>query len=214
MNRTLRQALLLTIFGVAACSSNPPPPAPVAEAPPAPKPTLSQADQTFVHAASASDAFEIQSSQLAGDKARRKPVKDFASQMVQAHTGTTQQLMQIVQSKGLPPMQPQLDDQQQQMLQMLQGESGGKFDRDYIHDQIKGHEMAVMVFKQEISDGQDADVKSFAQQTLPVIEQHLAEAKKLAGMHEARMSRHHGHAQASPDSGAAAPDASDNGDQH
>ena len=105
MNRTIRWGfapiLALSLLPVAACSQKTPD-APMASAP-APAPMLSSADQTFVQAASASDAFEIQSSQLAASKARRQSVKDFAAQMVQAHTGTTQQLMTIVQGKGITP---------------------------------------------------------------------------------------------------------------
>ena len=179
MKHSLRGALLLTSLLVAACSQTPPPP-PADAAPPAPKPALSQVDQSFVQAAAASDQFEIQSSQLAQDKARGAAVKNFAAQMVQAHTGTTQQLTQIVQSKGVQPGQPELTEDQQKMVSALQGDNASRFDRDYLHCQIKGHEAAANLFKQEISQGQDAEIKSFAQQTLPTIEQHLAEARKLA----------------------------------
>ncbi len=180
--RTLgKWAVGLSMLPLAACAHNPPPPPPMAAAP-APAPMLSSADQNFVQAAGASDAFEVQSSQLAGDKAHRAAIKQYASQMVSAHSQTTQQLMQIVQSKGMPAPTPQLNADQQQMLTSLQADSGAKFDRDYIRDQIMGHQAAVQAFQQEISGGQDADVKAFAQATLPTIQQHLMDAQKLSGM--------------------------------
>ena len=41
------------------------------------------------------------------------------------------------------------------------------------------HQEAVHLFKKYAAKGDDADVKQFAEKTLPTIEHHLEEAKKL-----------------------------------
>lgn len=181
MNRRIGWGFALALLPLAACSDNHPP---EAAAPPSapPPPALSQADTTFMQQAAASDAFEIQSSQLAAAQARRPAVKRFAQEMIQDHGQTTQQLTQIAQSKNVPPPPAQPDAEHAQMISALQGEHGGRFDRDYLRDQVSGHEMAATAYQQEISTGTDADLKAFAQQTLPIIQRHLQEARSLSGM--------------------------------
>ena len=182
MNKIVRWGAALAVVSLAACS-NEPPPTPVAATtpPPAPAPAVSPVDQQFAAQAAASDQFEIQSSQLALQKPRNRRVREFAQHMIDDHSKTTQQLTGIASSKGLT-LQPTLDQQQQQMLTELQGLNNSRaFDRAYLHGQVVGHQAAVQVFQNEISGGQDAQMKDFAQQTLPTIEDHLKEARRLGG---------------------------------
>ena len=51
--------------------------------------------------------------------------------------------------------------------------------RHYAKQQVDGHQEAANLFKKYASQGDDAEVKQFAQRTLPTIEHHLEEAKKL-----------------------------------
>lgn len=180
MNRTVRWGAALAVVSLAACSSEPPP-TPVAAAPPPPPPAVSPVDQQFAAQAGASDQFEIQSSQLALQKSRNPRVRAFAQHMIDDHTRTTQQLTGIASGKGLT-LQPALDQQQQQMLTDLQGLNNSRaFDRAYLHDQVVGHQATAQAFQTEISNGQDAQIKDFAQQTLPIIQSHLKDAQRLGG---------------------------------
>ena len=181
MNKIVRWGAALAVVSLAACS-NEPPPTPVAAAPPPPPPpAVSPADQQFAAQAGASDQFEIQSSQLALQKSHNPRVRAFAQRMIDDHSKTTQQLTGIASGKGLT-LQPALDQQQQQMLTDLQGLNNSRaFDRAYLHDQVVGHQATVQAFQTEISNGQDAQMKDFAQQTLPIIENHLKDARRLGG---------------------------------
>lgn len=44
----------------------------------------------------------------------------------------------------------------------------------------KDHQKAVGLFSKQASSGSDAELKSWAQKTLPTIKQHLAQAQELA----------------------------------
>jgi putative membrane protein len=179
MSRIVRWGTALAVVSLAACS-NEPPPTPVAAAPP-PPPAVSPADQQFAAQAGASDQFEIQSSQLALQKSHNPRVRAFAQRMIDDHNKTTQQLTGIASGKGLT-LQPALDQQQQLMLTDLQGQKTSRaFDRAYLHDQVVGHQATVEAFQTEVSNGQDAQMKDFAQQTLPVIQDHLKSARQLGG---------------------------------
>ncbi len=166
----------LALLPIAACSSNPPP---VASAPP-PRPALASADQMFINMAAAGDAAEIQGAQLAQSKAHRSAVKKYAAQMISDHTATTQQLTTIAQSKGVTPVAAPSEGAQDTMAK-LQADRGAAFDRAYVRDQVMDHQNMVQAYQDEIANGQDADVKAFAQQTLPAVEKHLHEAQALSG---------------------------------
>ena len=57
--------------------------------------------------------------------------------------------------------------------------SAQDFDKTYADQQVAAHKEAVDLFKKYASKGDDPDVKQFAEKTLPTIEHHLEEAKKL-----------------------------------
>lgn len=181
MPRIAHWGFALAFLPLAACTSNPvnpmaqTVPQPVAAAPVGP------VDQQFAMQAAASDQFEIQSSQAALQQTRSPRVRQFAQRMIDAHTQTTQQLSQIASDKGMP-LQPALEPQQQQMVSDLQSRRPGPaFDRAYLHDQVVGHQAAVEVFQNEIANGSDPELKAFAQQTLPAIQNHLRDARRLGG---------------------------------
>lgn len=175
MNCYTRWAFALALLPVAACSSNST--GPMVDTTP-PPPALAVADQAFVTAAAASDAGEIQSSQLAATKAHGPRVKAYAAKMVSDHTATSQKLMAIAQAKGVTASATPTD-MAQKMEAKLEADKPRTFDRDYVMGQVASHKSAVQVFQSEIADGQDADLKAFAQATLPSIQQHLKMAQRL-----------------------------------
>src|SRR6478609_6699168 len=58
--------------------------------------------------------------------------------------------------------------------------SGEAFDRAYMKDMVADHTKDVREFKNEAKNGKDPDVKNFAAQTAPTLEDHLKEAKNIA----------------------------------
>ena len=134
----------------------------------------------FVQKAAMSDMYEVQAGKLAAEKGQSDAVKQFARQMVDAHTKTTEELTGIVKAKSLKAELPtQLDAKHQKLIDDLNGASAQDFDKTYAKQQVDGHQTAVKLFGKYASRGDDAEVKQFAGRTLPTIEHHLAEAKKL-----------------------------------
>jgi putative membrane protein len=48
-----------------------------------------------------------------------------------------------------------------------------------VRGEVKDHEKAVKLFQKEAQSGQDPELKQFAQQTLPKLQQHLQMAQQL-----------------------------------
>ena len=134
----------------------------------------------FLQRAATSDMYEVQAGKLAADKAQSDAVKQFGQQMVDAHTKTTDELMGIVKSKNIKVDVPtKLDSEHQKLIDDLNSASAKDFDKTYASQQVEAHQNAVKLFKKYAENGDDPDVKQFATKTLPAIEHHLDEAKKL-----------------------------------
>ena len=113
--------------------------------------------------------------------------------MVTDHTPMNQQLMQLAQAKGVTPP-ADLDPAHQAILARLQRERGATFDRDYMRGQVSDHQAMIALFQREAQEGSDPDLKNFATQGLPVMQQHLQTAQSLvapvATHHSTRHSTH------------------------
>jgi putative membrane protein len=132
-----------------------------------------------VKKAAISDMFEIQASQLAQSKATSADVKTFAGKMVTDHTKTSDQLKSIVSSKPGMSLPKAMDAKHKALLTKLKGASDASFDSTYAQQQIEAHQQAVMLFTSESQNGKDADLKKFATDTLPTLQQHLSMAQQL-----------------------------------
>jgi putative membrane protein len=133
----------------------------------------------FVAMAGASDLYEIQSSQLALQKAASPAVREFAQMMVQHHQMTTEQVKAAAQAAGMAPPPPQLMPMQAEMIAELQGLSGADFDRAYIRQQIRAHELALALHTTYARKGDTPQLRQVAATARPVVEQHLARVRSM-----------------------------------
>lgn len=141
---------------------------------------LSKTDQNFVMKAASGGMAEVQAAQLAQQKSQNPKVKDFASTMITDHTQANQQLTSLAEQKGVT-VPTTLDSKDQKQLDKLSKLNGSAFDKAYIKGQIKDHETMIKLFQKEAKSGKDADLKSFADQTVPVLQKHLDMAKADSG---------------------------------
>jgi putative membrane protein len=65
------------------------------------------------------------------------------------------------------------------MIDDLNGARQEDFDKTYAKQQVSAHEDAEKLFSKYADRGDNEAVKAFAVETLPVIKQHLEDAKKL-----------------------------------
>jgi putative membrane protein len=134
----------------------------------------------FVQKAAMSDMYEIEAGKIASQKGQTAPVKGFGEMMVDAHSKTTEELKGIVASEKIKVDLPaKLDAKHQKLIDDLNAASTADFDKTYATQQVDVHQEAVNLFDAYAKKGDNAALKAFAQKTLPVIQQHLDEAKKL-----------------------------------
>jgi putative membrane protein len=135
-------------------------------------------DHKFVKEAAMGGLAEVELGKLAQEKATSPAVKQFAQRMVQDHSKANDQLKQVAEKEGVA-VPSSLDSKHQKRIDKLSKLSGTAFDKAYIKDQLKDHKKDVSEFKDEANHGTKPDVKSFASETLPTLEQHLSMVKAL-----------------------------------
>ena len=145
-----------------------------------PGPGTSQtSDQHFMKEAAAGGMAEVELGQMAADKASSPEVKQFGQRMVTDHTQANDQLKQIAAQKGVTlPSSPSAKDQATK--KRLSKLSGDAFDQAYMSDMVKDHQKDIAAFQKESNSGKDPDVKQFASQTLPTLQDHLKQAETVS----------------------------------
>ncbi len=139
---------------------------------------LSAADKKFVREAAEGGMAEVELGQLAVQKASSDDVKKFGQRMIDDHSKANDKLKEVASSKGISlPSSP--NAKQEATKNRLSKLSGDEFDKAYMRDMLQDHKQDVAAFRTESKTGRDADVKSFAAETLPTIQDHLKEAQSI-----------------------------------
>jgi len=138
------------------------------------------AGQTFANTAAASDAFEIQSSQLAVANSHDSAIRSFAQKMIDGHTASTAKLKTAAAaaSPAITP-DPTLTPEQQAKIDALKSATGPAFDQAYVAAQVAGHQATLDALKSYATSGDVPTLKAFASGLVPTVTAHLNMAKGL-----------------------------------
>ena len=135
----------------------------------------------FVDAATEAGIAEVVTGKLAQEKSQNAEIKSFAQQMVTDHTQANQKLGDIARTLDLSvPDEAAMTDKIKKVILEWRDES---FDKSYLNNQVDAHEKAVELFKKEAASSDKAELKAFASETLPKLEQHLEQAKAPQSKH-------------------------------
>jgi len=136
-------------------------------------------DQKFVDLAAQIDMVEANLGQLAQSASSSQPVKDYGQMLATDHTKDFGQLFVVAHQANLN-MPDAIDaEHNKAMIDPFQKLKGTAFDHRYINEMVVGHTKAIAVFKKEAADADNAALKSYAEEVLPVLQKHLDGAKAL-----------------------------------
>lgn len=143
------------------------------------KTSVSEMDSKFVKEAAQGGAAEVELGHLAMQKAASDDVKQFGQRMVTDHSRAGEQLKAIAESKGID-IPTGLSAKDQALATNLQKLSGSQFDDAYMSAMVKDHKKDVADFEKASKTAKDPQVKQFATETLPTLQEHLQQAEKIA----------------------------------
>jgi putative membrane protein len=135
-------------------------------------------DRLFTMVAADSGMAEVAAAQMAAERAESDEVKQLAQQLIKDHTQTNQQLMAIAQTVQAP-ISRRLSPAKQAELAILSSKTGAEFDKAFVDQQLATHLCAVALFQAEAQQGQNAELKQLASETLPKLQEHLQMVRRL-----------------------------------
>lgn len=140
--------------------------------------TQQKKDASFAKDAAAGGMAEVQLGKLAQQKGSSQSVKDFGARMVKDHSAANDKLKAVASKDGM--MVPSgMTHEDQATYDKLSKLSGSDFDKAYAQDMVQDHQKDIAAFQKEANGGMNPDLKNFASQTLPTLQDHLQMAQQM-----------------------------------
>jgi len=137
-------------------------------------------DRDFIMDAAMGGMMEVELGRWAAQKGTSDAVKQFGQRMVDDHSKANTALATLATSKGIT-LPTTLDEKHQREVAKISRLSGAQFDRAYVKMMLSDHKKDVSEFEKQSTKGADADLKAFATQTLPTLQEHLQMITALNG---------------------------------
>jgi putative membrane protein len=144
-----------------------------------PSAPLTAYDQDFLTKAARGNLLEVRMGNLAAQKASSNDVKQFGQRMVTDHTKAGEQLNQLASTLNFTPPQ-ELSPEQQSEIGHLEKASGKDFDREFMKMMVSDHTKDISAFERAAAQSTNPDVKQFATNLLPTLNEHAKMAREIA----------------------------------
>jgi len=136
-------------------------------------------DQSFVMEAASGGMMEVELGRMAANQAGSDEVKKFGQRMVDDHSKANSELSSLAQKKNIT-LPTEMGKKEQASRDHLAKLNGAAFDKAYMQHMVADHAKDVRAFERESKMGTDPDIKAWAGQTLPTLQDHLKQAKEIA----------------------------------
>lgn len=132
----------------------------------------------FLARAHAGNQFEVQAGQLALQKSSNAAVRQFAQQMIDAHTAAGTALAALAPNKGIG-LPAELPVSMRAALDYLASFGGADFDKAYMDKLVVSHLLSLRRTQDMAERSHDADIRALGAQLLPTTDSHLAMAQQI-----------------------------------
>ena len=136
-------------------------------------------DAEFMKKAASGGHMEVELGEHAAANAASSDVREFGRRMVQDHGKANGELKALAATKGVS-LPSTMSSEHGEAAQELMKMSGADFDKAYMREMVADHEKDVAAFRKQAASGQ-SDVDKWAEKTLPTLQSHLEEAKRIHG---------------------------------
>ncbi len=136
--------------------------------------------QDFVQQTAISQMFGIESATLALHKSHSPAIKDFAHALASEQGAVTSGLRRIIAKRSDIALPDRPDGRHLDLLRDLNDKQGAAFDKAYVEAQRTMHRDTARLMERYASEGDDAELKDFAAQSLPVFRELERRSQELA----------------------------------
>jgi putative membrane protein len=139
---------------------------------------ISAADEKFLEDAYNIDESEILLGQLAQQNGMASAVQDYGRRMTSDHSEALAELTQVA-GEVRASLPSDVDAAARAQHDNLSTKRGRDFDISYSDAMVSGHEKAVREFGDEAASGTSPAVRAYAQNEMPMLQDHLRLAREL-----------------------------------
>lgn len=144
--------------------------------------TVMEDDAEFAMEAADRGMLEVKLGELAQTNGVSQQVKDLGKNMSEDHAKSNKELEKWADQKNVS-LPDRLSPESQEAYDQLAAKTGTDFDESYTDMMVKAHRKNIKMFEKQAERGNDADLKMWASEKLPVLNHHLQmaeEAEKAA----------------------------------
>ena len=136
-------------------------------------------DEAFARFAASSGLAGMEGARLVLKTTTNADVRDYLQKLLREHTKGADDLRRIVAPRGIAlPAAP--TGRHADMVTKLSGVRQPELDDAFLQRfGVDAHKEAIALFERHLSEGKDAELKRYAQQTLVALREHLSGAQKL-----------------------------------
>ena len=137
-----------------------------------------EASSSFLVKAADGGMTEVRLGELAQQKATNKMVKDYGTMLIHDHSAANDKVKALAAQRNVTlPDGP--GNTNQETIDKLAKRNGKDFDKTFMEAMQGDHEKAIDMFKDASNKVNDADVKTFVDNTIPTLQMHLDSAKTI-----------------------------------
>jgi putative membrane protein len=136
-------------------------------------------DKKFAKDAAVSGLIQVELGKLATQKASKGEIKQFGEELAADHSKANEQLKRVASKENIQ-VPDSLDSKHQSQIDKLAKLDGEDFDKAFLKNQLRDRQAAVRDFNSEAQSGTDPELRTFASNMLPKLQQQLELAKNLA----------------------------------
>jgi putative membrane protein len=140
---------------------------------------LSRGDQKFIQEAAQANMAEIQMGQVAQQQGASDQVRKLGEHIASDHRESQSKLGAIAGSHQVT-LPAELSAQQKRELDKLSRQQGEAFDEAFVKQSISDHQKTVAMFRKAAREAKSEDVKRYASDNLPTLEEHLRRSQEGA----------------------------------
>jgi len=138
-------------------------------------------DDQFLTKVAKGNMAEIEIGKFVETRASNPQVREFAAELVKDHQQNQQQVTTLLKNHKVGTIAG-TEEHVKDEINRLSKLQGVEFDREFLNMMIKDHRKDIAEFEMQAKNGKVADINTFAQQSLPVLQKHLQKAENLAKM--------------------------------
>jgi len=121
---------------------------------------------------------EIKLGEVAKQQAANAKVKQMGEMMASDHNKVAEEVKNLA-SKRNVSLPSTIGDDKQKEIDNIAAKTGKEFDKAYVRHMIDEHQEDINLFKRATDKVNDADVRTFASNTLPKLQAHLDSFKEV-----------------------------------